>query len=79
MWKRWRDEVALQARLGVMEARDVLEPTLLKLEDAIASVVSDVDDPTDVVDVEELETRLTGELGGLRRELEVAGKDFRIA
>ena len=79
VWKRWRDELHLQTRLGAVEARDALKPMLDKLEHAFAAIVNDLDDPTEAIDVDELGVRVSEELGGLRRELESVGADFRIA
>lgn len=81
VWMRWRDEVRVQAHLGVMEAGASFAPTIDKIENAFKTVIRRLDDATAVpgVDEDELGALVTQELRGLKRELESAGADFRIA
>ena len=81
VWRTWRDEVHVQAQLGTMDALDFFAPTIERVENAFAAALRRLDDATAVagIDEDELGALVTRELGGLRRELESAGADFRIA
>lgn len=81
VWRRWRDEVQVQAKLASMDARDAFGPTLERLERTVGRAQEVLDDVLDGADfdADELQSEIARELAGLRRELEEAGARFAIA
>lgn len=78
--REWIDEIRVQNDLGKMEVRDRIVPALDRLEIAYEKgsrrIHRLLEDP--VIDLYELGSAVTKELQGLQREIEEAGRNYRI-
>jgi len=80
IWRRWRDELAVQAELGTMDARDVLEPRVAQIELAFEHAVARIEGllAGPEFDGDDFYAAVGLALSGLRREIDNAGADFDI-
>lgn len=81
VWRQWRDELHLQAELASMEVRDAVQPTVAKVDLAFDRVLDRVDEllAATEFDAGDVRSSVEKEMKGLRRDLEAASAEFRIA
>jgi hypothetical protein len=79
-WRRWRDELQVQAELGAMDARYALEPKMAKIEVAFENALARIEELVSVPDLvgDDIYAAVSLEMSGLRREIDNAGADFDI-
>lgn len=79
--REWIDEIRVQTELGKMEIRDRMVPALDRVEIAYdhgsRRIHGFLEDPA--VDSDELRSAVKKELQSLQREIEEAGKNFKIS
>ena len=80
-WRRWRDELQIQAELGAMDARDALQPKVARIEAALEQALARIEDLVATPDLvaDDIYAAVALEMIGLRREIDDAGTDFDIA
>ena len=80
-WRQWRDELRLQAELASMELRDALEPTIERIDLAFDHALDRADEliAASEFDADDVHEAVEAELKSLRKDLEAATANFKIA